>query len=325
MVIIDILWYHNNQTEANIECLQLSHSKIMGYGGALIWTGLARNLKKTYPDKKVVFVYKKGMRKTLLRKPHPDHIIFENNPDIDGVISKCKYFFSKKKFNKEDYIVVDMDSTDLHYWEKDTKEKIFFKQGKNAIEIMCQYFNIKNCALQPVLRLTDKEQNMVNELLKEHNLKANGFIVVEPNAKESFTPNKKWFWDRWQALVDLLIREDSQIIVQVGVKGMPVLSGVVDLTGRGSFREASLVIKQAKLFVGYVGGLMHAARAVDTKAVILVSGFESPELACYSNNINIHKKVECSPCGLKTRCPYDRKCMKQIGIEEVHRAVLESF
>jgi len=30
----------------------------MGFGGALIWTGIAYNLKKKYPEKEIIFIKK---------------------------------------------------------------------------------------------------------------------------------------------------------------------------------------------------------------------------------------------------------------------------
>lgn len=285
----------------------------MGYGGALIWTGLARNLKATYPDKKVLFIYKKA---------NADFIIYENNPDIDKMLTKCKYFFLKSKFNQNDWIIVDMDNPKLQYWERDTKEKVIYKSGKHAIEWACEYFKIKNILLKPVLRLTGKELEKVNELLGTHNLRKKGFIVIEPNAKESFAPNNQWFWDRWQELADLLNKR-GQVLVQLGPEGSPVLSGAVNLTGKTSFREAVGVIGQAKLFIGYSGGLMHGARAMDVKAIILASGFEPLEMANYPQNLNIYKKTDCAPCGLKTPCPFGRKCMKEITVEEVYNSIYD--
>lgn len=285
----------------------------MGYGGALIWTGLARNLKETYPNKKLLFIYKKA---------NTDFVIYENNLDIDMMLSKYKYFFLKSRFNKKDWIIVDMDNPQSHYWEKDGKEKVIYKSGKHAIEWACEYFKIKNISLKPVLRLTDKELKKVNELLITHNLKSKDFIVIEPNAKESFAPNNQWFWDRWQELADLLKNKKGQVVVQLGPSGSPVLSGAVNLIGETSFREAAGVIKESKLFVGYSGGLMHAARAMDVKAVILASGFEPLEIANYPQNLNIYKKTDCAPCGLKTPCPYERKCMKEITVEEVYNSIL---
>ncbi len=284
----------------------------MGYGGALMWTGLAYNLKQTYPDKKVLFIYKKA---------NADFVIYQNNPDIDRMLAKYKYFFLQSKFNKKDWIIVDMDNPQLHYWEKDDKEKIVYKFGKHAIAWASEYFKIKNILLKPVLKLTDKELKKVDELLTIHNLKNQDFIVIEPNTKKSFAPNNQWFWERWQELADLLNKR-GQAMVQLGGGDSPVLFGVVNLVGKTSFREAVGIIGKAKLFVGYSGGLMHGATAMDVKAVILASGFEPLEIANYPQNLNIYKEIDCAPCGLKSPCPYGRECMKKITVEEVYNSII---
>jgi len=294
----------------------------MGYGGALIWTGLARNLKKAYPNKKVLFIYKKGIRDFLSGKTNKDFVIYENNPDIDMILSKDRYFFQKSKFNQNNWIIVDMNNPRLHYWEKDDKKRVIYKCGKHAIEWACEYFKIKNILLKPVLKLTDKELKKVNELLVTHHLKTKDFIVIEPNAKQSFAPNNRWFWDRWQELADLLDKR-GQVMVQLGPEGSPLLHGVVNLIGKTSFREAVGLVGKSKLFVGYSGGLMHGARAMDVNAVILASGFEPLEVANYPQNLNIYKKTDCAPCGLKTPCPYGRKCMRDITVEEVYNNIYD--
>jgi len=294
----------------------------MGYGGSLIWTAFVGNLKKAYPDKKVLFVYRKKKKYYFFGKASSDFLIYDNNPDIDKMLPKYKYIFLKRKFKKNEWTVADMTNPHLHYRYGDTKEKIFLKQGKHAIARACEYFGLKNILLKPVLKLTNQEQGKVDKLLNDNNLREKKFIVIEPNTKGEFTINKRWFWDRWQELAGLL-QAQGHILVQLGPPGVKVLPNAIDLTGKTSFREAAGVIGQARLFVGCEGGLMHATSAMDTKAVILVSGFESPEMFCYPQNINIYKKVECSPCGLKTPCPYDRKCMKKITVEEVYRAVLK--
>ena len=45
----------------------------MGFGGALIWTGLAYNLKKRYPDKNVILLYEKSWRDFILLKSPSEH------------------------------------------------------------------------------------------------------------------------------------------------------------------------------------------------------------------------------------------------------------
>lgn len=300
----------------------------MGYGGALIWTGLARNLKKTFPEKKIVFVYKKSLK--LLGRPHPEHIIFKNNLDIEMVLSKQAYVFLRF-FKPKDWLVVDMDNKKLQYWKSETKnkEKIIFKnQGKHAIQIACDYYGIEQADLRPKIVFTEEENQKTEQILKENGLSENNFLVIEPNAKEDFSQNKKWDLENWQKLVDLLKAKEIPM-AQVGVKGSPVLKNVIDLTGKTSFREAVCVLSKAKAFIGIEGGLGHGSAGVETKAIILISGFVPKDLFAYPSNINLYKGGLCdlAPCGIKLEkdCPYNRKCMAHITVPEVSHAVLEVF
>lgn len=296
----------------------------MGYGGALIWTGLARNLKEKFPEKKVVFVYKRSPK--MLFKKHPDHIIFQNNPDIEKVLSKLSYFFLRP-LKPKSWLVVDMDKKEAAYWKEEgrAENKIFLKDvGKHAIQIACDYFGIGKAKLKPKVVFAGEEIKKAKEILERNHLLEKRFIVIEPNAKEDFSQTKRWPWENWQKLADSL-KEKGISTAQVGVEGSPVLRGVVDLTGQTSFREAVALIAKAKVFVGIEGGLTHGSTAVGTKSVVLISGFVPKDLFSYPQNINIYKGSVCelSPCGLKRDCPYNIKCMVQIGVLEVEKAVLE--
>ncbi len=295
----------------------------MGLGGALIWSGLARNLKKTFPDKKIVFIYKKSWKGFL--KPHPDHIIFKNNPDIEKVLSKQAYIFLKL-FKPHDWLIVDMDKKEMLYWEKESldKKKIFFKNNsKHAIQIACDYYGIKQADLRPKIVFLKEEIQKVEQILKKNNLSESRFLVVEPNIKTDFSQNKKWVWENWQKLVNLL-KDKNIVVVQIGVKGGRVLNNVIDLTGQTSFREAICLISKAKVFVGIEGGLAHGASATNVRSVILISGFTPKELFAYPKNINLYKGNLCQEaCGLKEPCFEGVKCMAQIKVEEVLEAALK--
>jgi len=298
----------------------------MGYGGALIWTGLARNLKIHYPEKKIIFLYKKPIRNLLFYKPHSDHIIYKNNSDISLIIDKVSWLFIKHKFNKNEIILVDMDKPSYLYWEKDTKEKIYYKTGAHAIQIACNVHGITNAILQPKIVLTSEEENKVNKLLKTYGLEENKYICIEPHAKISFSPNKAWFWDHWEALVcriNKLIFDRSLDfkIVQIGLKTDKILKGVIDLTGSTSFRETSRIISYSRTFIGCEGGLVHLSQAVCKNSIVLISAMMPKELVAYPKNINFYTDIECKHCGLKIPCPINRKCMQGISVE----SVFESF
>jgi len=297
----------------------------MGFGGALIWTGIAYNLKKKYPDKSLIFIYEKPLRAYLKRKPVSDHIIYLENKSISFIYDKLTWFLKKRFYKKEDILVLYMDNPDYHYWNGSTKEKVFYKEGMHAIQFACNYFNIKNADLKPELNLTKNEINNAKEVMQRFNLFNTKYICIEPHAKIEFTPNKEWFWENWIALIQKLniyFKNSGYEIklVQLGVSTDKVLDNVLDLTGMTSFREAAYLLKHSLMFIGYMGGLVHLNKSVDKKSIVLVSAFEPLELATYPDDINLYTDIECKNCGLKIPCPKNRQCMKEIKVDDVFKS-----
>lgn len=134
--------------------------------------------------------------------------------------------------------------------------------------------------------------------------------------------NKQWYPERFQEVVNAL--KDKVEFVQLGVASDDKLEGVSnDLRGATSTREAIGVIATADLFVGLIGFYMHAAKAVDTKSIIIYGGREHPLQSGYGNNINIFSSMPCSPCWKWNECDYDKKCMKEIRPAKVIELIKE--
>lgn len=149
-------------------------------------------------------------------------------------------------------------------------------------------------------------------------------IVIQSTSINSHYPitNKEWYPERFQEVVDAL--KGKIEFVQIGTKNDPKLDHIhTDLRGKTSIRNAIGIIASADLFLGLVGFYMHAARAVDTKSVIVYGGREHPSQSGYADNINIYRSPTCSPCWKWYECDYDRKCMKEIGSGEVLEQVLK--
>jgi hypothetical protein len=149
-------------------------------------------------------------------------------------------------------------------------------------------------------------------------------IAVQSSMRSAAMPiaNKEWFVDRMQAVVDDLGRGSE--IVQLGAATDPPLANVRDLRGRTTIREAAAVLAGSHLFIGMVGFLMHLARAVGTRSVIVYGGREHPSQSGYGVNTNLFTELPCSPCWYWNRCPYDRECMRRITAADVIAAAREA-
>lgn len=111
------------------------------------------------------------------------------------------------------------------------------------------------------------------------------YIVVEPHVKTRFDHGINKAWPHW---VELL-RHDLPWL-QLGAN-KPMTRHVQTQT----FREAMAILKGAALFVGTDGGLHHAAAALGVPAVVIWTGFTSPQHLGYDSHANIYGGGE--PCG----------------------------
>ena len=127
--------------------------------------------------------------------------------------------------------------------------------------------------------------------------------------------NKLWPHERFQAVADGLRTEFD--LVQLGAPSDPALAHALDLRGKTSLREAAAILSASRMFIGLVGGLMHLARAVDCRSVIVYGGREHPSQSGYVANENLYWSGPCAPCWQRNHCDYDRRCMTEILPEQV--------
>ena len=135
-------------------------------------------------------------------------------------------------------------------------------------------------------------------------------------------PNKEWGPEKFQSVVDALRHRFE--FVQIGSERDPRLEGTIDLRGKTSLRQAAATIANSTVFVGIVGFLMHLARAVDRRSVIVYGGREAPWQSGYTGNINLTGEVPCAPCWYLSKCGFGHRCMTEISVESVVSAVLQA-
>ena len=123
--------------------------------------------------------------------------------------------------------------------------------------------------------------------------------------------------DKWQKIVDSL--KENIEIVQLGTSDSQLLKGVVDFRGITSFRTATGIIGKSELFLSTEGGLVHASTAVDTTAVVILTGYQHPRMVSYPQNVNINIASH-GPCGLKIDCP---DCRKDREAHDFKKIVIE--
>ena len=167
---------------------------------------------------------------------------------------------------------------------------------------------------RPWLRLSPEEM--------ARGARARGCILVQSSISEPglAKPNKEWFPDRARAAAQRLVAQGHRV-AQIGLPTDAALGVGEDFRDTRSPREVAALLGNARLFVGLVGFLMHAARAVECPSVILFGGREAPWVSGYPANENLFTSLPCSPCWEWSRCDFDRECMRRITAEDVCAAV----
>ncbi len=186
---------------------------------------------------------------------------------------------------------------------------------RHFIAMMCECVGIRGeIELRPRVYLSDAERRAGKTVQRRQ-------IAVQTSSLAARAPmrNKLWPAERFQIVADVL-KEDFDL-VQLGALSDPELCGALDLRGKTSVRQAAAVLAASHLFLGLATGLVHLARAVECRSVVIYGGREDPSRSGYSANENLSWSGPCAPCWLRNDCDYGRVCMSEILPEHVILAV----
>lgn len=187
-------------------------------------------------------------------------------------------------------------------------------RGKHLIEAMAETVGI---ALQPAERrpflyLAEQECAAQNW--------AQGSVVVQSTSTTYWTVNKHWVPGRMQQVVNE-IRAIGYSVVQLGAAQDEPLEGVKDLRGKTTLRESAAILANARLLVGLEGGLVHLARSVDTRAVVIYTGYTRPEETGYAENINLRDPAAGEGCWRRDACEHCAASARKVTAERVVTAL----
>jgi hypothetical protein len=180
---------------------------------------------------------------------------------------------------------------------------------------MCRSAGLRGeIGLKPLFLLNSAERPLGHA-------RASGHILVQSSSRGARIAaiNKEWPQDAWEQVVSAL--RGRFPVTQIGSAEDPPLRGAADQRARLSLREVAACLAAACLFVGPEGFLMHLARAVDCRCVIVLGGRTAPHQTCYPENANLFTPLPCAPCWRRNTCEYDRECLRRISPADVLGAV----
>ncbi len=146
-------------------------------------------------------------------------------------------------------------------------------------------------------------------------------VVIQSSGLASLHPMKNKEWVSWSfSMGGRATLKEREISSDSAWPSHPLIEGAHDLRGKTTLRQSAAILANSLVFVGLVGFLMHLARAVDCRAVIVYGGRETPSTTGYIGNTNLTGPTSCSPCWLRNRCDYNLECMNMIPAESALEA-----
>jgi ADP-heptose:LPS heptosyltransferase len=242
---------------------------------------------------------KRGERRIVLATRRPE--LFRGNADLDAVV-----YHAEPRLDR--WLREGLPYFRLGYGHYDQVTDKDDAPSEHVLAALCRLAGVMGkIALRPYLSLTADE--------RAEGRVADRQIVMQSSGLAAAHAMRNKEWGRFQAVCEAL--RDENPVVQIGSAADPKLEGAIDLRGKTSVRESAALLANASVFIGLVGFLMHLARAVDCRGVIVYGGRETPELTGYSANVNVTGNPSCSPCWQRSRCDYEHVCMKMIEPETV--------
>jgi lipopolysaccharide heptosyltransferase II len=174
------------------------------------------------------------------------------------------------------------------------------------------------------LELSDSNRRTVTDLLEQAGLgKGEPMIAFAPGAK--LEPNR-WPVERFIEVGKSLSARGYAIVVLGGGSDAAMCERIAKaigrnaatLAGKTTVRDSCEVLARCTMLVCNDSGVQHLASAVGTPCVSLFTRREFPGMwwPHGSQHQVLMKNVECHTCFLDA-CPYDNKCIKAIGVDEV--------
>jgi hypothetical protein len=251
----------------------------------------------------------RGQQRLWMGSLHPS--LFEGNDDVDRVVP-MSYQFARlltRLGRRADYV---------RYPMRPDNGPESLRPTRHIIAHMCEQAAITGqITRKPYLHLTnaEREAGVHFESDRQIAMMSTGLNTLFPLL------NKQWLVERWQA-ASCALQSRGFRVVQLGHAKDPLLEGAaLDLRGKVSFRVAAATLARSRLFIGSVGFLMHLARSVDTRSVIVFGGREAPHQSGYSCNENLFTPVPCAPCWMDNACDRQRQCLTDIRVDDVMQAV----
>ena len=320
-------------------------------GDAMLTTPAVRAVRKNFPEAQISILAKPWVSPIFYNNPYVDHVMrYDSEGKHAGWLGKARLIkeLRRGRFDLSVLFQNAFEAALLTYlagipnrlgYDTDARGALLTHsiglepKLKQIHEIDYYLAILQGAFLEPdgrglTLILTDQERSRAEDILSNCDITGEE-ILVGVNPGSTYGLAKRWPPERYAALCDKIQNTWAARIVIFGGSGEEAtgrqISALmkhrcVNLCGKTTLREAVALIEKCQLFVTNDSGLMHVASALDVP-LVAIFGSTNPTTTgpIGLRNRIIRVPVPCSPC-LKTECPEDHRCMKEITVDTVYAA-----
>ncbi|OGS09417.1 MAG: lipopolysaccharide heptosyltransferase II [Elusimicrobia bacterium RIFOXYA1_FULL_47_7] len=200
---------------------------------------------------------------------------------------------------------------------------------------VAEYLGGKKPAGAPLIKAdTDSLRSVENILAQAGVDPLRPLVAVHPGGGWI---SRRWFPQRYAALIDRLSSElNAEVVLVGGREGGSSEAGLDEeivslsaskpknLTGRLDLKQLIALFEKTKLFIANEAGPMHIATAMGIPAIALLGPTNPARTGPFGGSTTVIRHViRCQPC--RERNCASRECMKLISVEEVFESAREKI
>jgi ADP-heptose:LPS heptosyltransferase len=322
--------------------IKIALVRLGGLGDSLLLAAHAKAIKRKYPNSEIS-LYIRDACELLNELPAVSRVVACGNVIWWNLVDELR------KKNQYDIVFDNRYITKVFFREEKNLKPEFLEDQKSfekKFKAYESYYNgfIESCADLEKLNLPvfdlfykstgltggedDIQVHLNPQDFKFTKLLGNTKYVTVHNGSDIARQTKCYPTYYWNTVVEDLKKRGYEVI-QLGKKFEEEIIGAKNMCGVTTLYETAALISKAAFHLDSEGGLVHIAKAVGTRSIVV---FGPTPVKCfgYESNINVVSEIKCRGCWWSTShwwrdCPqgYESppKCMKDIKPERVIEAI----
>jgi len=317
--------------------LKIAMIRIGGIGDTLLLAIQARAVKRKYPESFITLYIRDNLANGIIDcLGAVDKCVTVGNHLWEGILDKVKKhghniiydnrYITKVYLELEDkYTVLNQEEFEL--WESYYNE---FPKGNNKLTTDHHISEIELMNLTSGL-----DMNHGDFII---NLPASAYVMADLLEGQKYVTihhgadcgrqTKCWDEKYWEIVVKFL-NDNGYKVIQLGQRFEDKISGAINMLNKTTLIQSAALIKCSQFHIDTESGLVHLARMVGTKCIVLFAS-TPVKFFGYPENINIVSPCTCVSCWWETQMwwrecpkgyPIPTKCMQELKPELVIEAV----